>query len=193
MKTNRRNLMLVLAISTLLSAGYAIAQSAQMKPGPMPFSAYDTDGDSRVSADEFYAARNGRIAERAKQGRLMKNLGNAPSFEQLDSDGDGYLTELEVVKGQLSHMQQQRPQRAMGARRQAAGMASFSDFDLNGDGFVKPDEFNQVRTKRQAAKASQGLPMPNAASAPSFESFDANGDGQLTPDEFVPGNRNRVR
>lgn len=75
----------------------------------------------------------------------------------------------------------------------ARAVASFSDFDSNGDGVVTRKEFSQVRSERQAAKASQGYPMRNAASSPSFESFDGNGDGQLTPDEFVPGNPNRMR
>lgn len=195
MKTNRHTMRLVLAVTIFFSAGYATAQMVPNSPGPLPFSAYDANGDNRVSAEEFYAARNDRIADRAKQGRLMKNLGNAPSFEQLDGDGDGYLTELEVVKGQLTQMQQQPSQRAMGrgAGRQAGGMASFADFDLNSDGFVQPDEFNQVRTERQKVKATQGYPMRNAATAPTFESFDTNADGRLTPEEFVPGNRNRVR
>lgn len=97
MKTNRRKLTLVLAVATLLGTGCLMAQMAP--PAPIPFAAYDTDGDNRVSADEYYAVRNARIAERAKDGRMMRNLGNAPSFEQFDSDGDGYLTEIEVVKG----------------------------------------------------------------------------------------------
>ncbi len=194
MKTTRRNMTLVLTMTALFSAGYAMAQMTPNSPAPLSFSSYDTDGDNRVSKDEFYAARNDRIADRAKQGRMMKNLGNAPSFEQFDRDGDGYLTELEVVKGQLTHMQQ-RPQRARGGGtgRQPAGMAGFGDFDLDGDGVVKPDEFNQVRTARQSTKAAQGYPMRNASTSPSFESFDKNGDGQLTPDEFVPGNRKRMQ
>ncbi|MCW8889155.1 MAG: EF-hand domain-containing protein [Sedimenticola sp.] len=194
MKTYRRRMTWVLAITTLLSAGTASAQMQPNPPGPLPFSTYDANGDGRVTAEEYYAARNERIAERAKQGRLMKNLGNAPSFEQFDHDGDGYLTELEMVKGQLDQMQQ-RPQRAMGrgAGRQSAGMARFGDFDLNGDGIVKPDEFDQVRAERQSSKAVQGYPMRNADTAPSFESFDSDGDGVLTPDEFVPGNRQPVQ
>jgi Ca2+-binding EF-hand superfamily protein len=197
MKTNRRKVTLVLAVAALLGTGGLMAQMAP--PAPIPFASYDTNGDNKVSADEYYAARNARIAERAKEGRMMRNLGNAPSFEQFDSDGDGYLSELEVVRGQLTHMQQRRPQGRMGGgpgatpRGGAGAVATFSDFDVNGDGVVTRDEFSQVRSERQAAKASQGYPMRNTASSPSFDSFDGNGDGQLTSDEFVPGNRNKMR
>lgn len=195
MKSNRRNYTLVLAIAALLGGGVLMA--AGPAQGPIPFATYDSNGDGRVSVDEFYTARNARIAERAKAGRMMRNLGNAPAFEQFDTDADGYLSENELLKGQLSQMQENRMNRSMGpmggAGRGAGNMASFADFDNNGDGVVTAEEFAQTRAARQADKAAQGYPMRNAASAPSFESYDANGDGRLTPEEFVPGNPNRMR
>lgn len=188
MRTYKRTLLLGMTIGTLLAAGSLLA----VPPGPIPFSTYDSNGDGRVSADEFYAARNARIGERAREGRLMRNLGNAPAFEAFDSDRDGYLSENELLKGQLSQMQQQRMNRPMvsngGGNRQAAG---FADFDSDGDGVVTAEEFARTRTARQGEKAAQGYPMRNAGSAPGFESFDVNGDGRLTPEEFVPGNPNR--
>ena len=197
MKTNRRVFTLAVAITTLLGAGALMAAPPMPAPGPIPFTAYDSNGDGRISADEFYAARNARIGERAKQGGMMRNLGNAPTFEKFDADADGYLSENELLKGQLSQMQENRMNRPMepmgGAGRGAGGMASFADFDSNGDGVVTAEEFDQTRAARQADKAAQGYPMRNAGSSPSFESFDANGDGRLTPDEFVPGNPNRMR
>lgn len=193
MKTTTRKLTLVMAITTLLGAGVLLAVTPASPPGPIPFTAYDANGDGKLSADEFYAARNARIAERAQQGRMMKNLGNAPAFEALDADGDGYLSETELLKGQLSQMQENRMNRPRGPMagggRGNGAMAGFADFDSNGDGVVTPDEFAQTRAARQAEKAAQGYPMRNAGSAPSFESFDANGDGRLTTEEFVPGRR----
>ncbi|MCW8906648.1 MAG: EF-hand domain-containing protein [Sedimenticola sp.] len=195
MKSNRRRYMLVVAIAALLGGGALLAANPPAQ-GPMAFASYDANGDGRVSPDEFYNARNARIAERAKAGYMMRNLGNAPAFEELDGDGDGYLSELELLRGQNAHMQQHRGRQGgamrgpgQGGMRGAGRQASFADFDGNGDGVVTEDEFNQTRGARQAASAERGSMMRNAASAPSFRSFDRNGDGQLTPDEFVPGNR----
>ncbi|WP_428605060.1 EF-hand domain-containing protein [Sedimenticola sp.] len=193
MKTNTRLITLAMAITALLGSGTLMAVTPAPMPGPIAFATYDTNSDGKVSVEEFYAARNARIGERAKQGRMMKNLGNAPAFEQFDADGDGYLSENELLKGQMNHMLQQRMSRPMGpmagAGRAAPGRASFADFDRNGDGVVTAEEFAETRAARQADKAAQRYPMRNAGSAPSFESYDRNGDGRLTPDEFVPGQR----
>lgn len=194
MKTNRRMITLAVAMTTLLGTGVLMAAGPMSPPGPIPFTTYDANGDGRVSVDEFYAARNARIAEQARKGGMMRNAGNAPAFEQFDTDGDGYLSENELLKGQMAHMQENRMNRPMGGPRGGAGargMASFSDFDSNNDGVVTQEEFDQTRAARQAEKATQGYPMRNAASSPGFASFDSNGDGVLTPDEFVPGSRNR--
>ena len=168
-----------LAVLLLLGAG-----SWAAPPVPMQFAEVDTDGDGRVSAAEFYAARNARIGERAKAGYAMRNLGNAPAFEQLDGDGDGYLSELELLRGQLDHRGAGRADRGPGqGGRQPA---QFSDFDRDGDGAVTQQEFDLTRAERQAARGQDG---PGQVSAPSFASFDRNGDGRLTPDEFTPGRR----
>jgi Ca2+-binding EF-hand superfamily protein len=58
----------------------------------------DADGDDAVSPEEFYAFRASRMAERAAEGRKMKNAANAPAFEDLDLDGDGSLSAEEFKK-----------------------------------------------------------------------------------------------
>ena len=50
------------------------------------FEDLDRDGDGSISKDEFVDFRNQRISERVQQGRSMKRLGEAPSFEELDLD-----------------------------------------------------------------------------------------------------------
>jgi Ca2+-binding EF-hand superfamily protein len=61
---------------------------------------------------------------------------------------------------------------------------SFQDFDLNGDGLITADEFQQARAKRISERASAGFPMRGLSNAPSFEDIDANHDGVVTPAEF---------
>ncbi|TGO03324.1 hypothetical protein PN36_08665 [Candidatus Thiomargarita nelsonii] len=70
------------------------------------FSDFDLNGDGNIVENEFYQARNQRIAERAKQGYQMRNLGNAPSFADLDTNGNGKISAEEFTAHQIQHRQQ---------------------------------------------------------------------------------------
>ncbi|MDJ0712524.1 MAG: hypothetical protein QNJ14_19220 [Woeseiaceae bacterium] len=60
----------------------------------------DTNADSVVTSEEFYAFRAKRVSARAAEGRQLRNAKNAPSFEDLDLDGDGKLSAEEFSKHQ---------------------------------------------------------------------------------------------
>ena len=62
------------------------------------YSDLDANADNAVSAEELYAFRAQRMAERAEAGGKMKNAKNAPSFEDLDLDGDGNLSAEEFAE-----------------------------------------------------------------------------------------------
>lgn len=64
---------------------------------------------------------------------------------------------------------------------------AFSDFDVDGDGFVNEEEFNTLRAERIAERAKEGRQMKGVASAPPFSSIDSNGDGKLDEAEFTAG------
>lgn len=182
----------LLAMALLLHGTAGVAWASEPAPlparGPIPFAAYDRDGDGLISEQEFDAVRAQRIADRAASGARMGNLANAPTFADLDGDHNGWLTPEELAAGQAAQMEQRtgspppsRPAGAMGP----GGMPSFAEFDLNSDGVLTEQEFNQARSERMAARAAQGYPLRNAANAPPFTDFDANGDGQVTPEEFA--------
>ncbi|MCP5444019.1 MAG: EF-hand domain-containing protein [Chromatiaceae bacterium] len=67
------------------------------------FQSFDLDGDGRVSQEEFIEARGARIAERAKQGRMMRGMANMPEFSDIDSDGDGSISADEFAAHQAGH------------------------------------------------------------------------------------------
>lgn len=74
------------------------------------------------------------------------------------------------------------PGRGMGMGR---NMPTFSEYDLNGDGNITEQEFNEARTQRRSERAQQGYPMRNAGNAPTFKELDGNGDGVVNADEFA--------
>ncbi len=67
----------------------------------------------------------------------------------------------------------------------AAQAPSFSQFDLNADKQVTPQEFEKARAQRIAARSDQGRLLRNISQAASFEQLDVNRDGVLTGDELT--------
>jgi hypothetical protein len=63
-------------------------------------------------------------------------------------------------------------------------MPTFQDFDLNKDGKITEEEFNEARAARIADRAQKGYPMRGMGNAASFADIDTNRDGTLSPEEF---------
>jgi len=93
-----------MAVAVLLSSPTS-AQDVQRGMGKnMPaFADFDLDGDGTITEDEFAKARSARIAERAQEGRQMKNLANAPSFDDIDVDDNGGIDPDEFAAHQAEH------------------------------------------------------------------------------------------
>lgn len=77
-----------------------------MGGSPPTFSDFDLDGDGAIDEQEFIDARTKRIAERMKEGRMMRGLTTPHTFSDMDSDGDGSLTAEEFDAGVRDHWQQ---------------------------------------------------------------------------------------
>ncbi|MDH3872125.1 MAG: EF-hand domain-containing protein [Gammaproteobacteria bacterium] len=172
------------------------AQAEEMPArGPIPFAAFDEDGNGLISEQEFHARRAQRMAAREAEGRPMRGAASAPSFSEFDTNADGQLTQDELTAGQKARMEQRRGM-GMGMGRgpgmgQGMGMGmgknmpAFSDYDLDGDGKILEKEFSETRTRRISERTQQGYQMRNIGNAPSFADIDTNGDGEIGSGEFA--------
>jgi Ca2+-binding EF-hand superfamily protein len=75
------------------------------------FSEFDLDGSGVLTEQEFYDARAKRMQQRAKQGYPMFGAATAPTFEQVDGDGDKKVTADEFAAAQRQHHQRMMQQR----------------------------------------------------------------------------------
>ena len=166
--------------------------------GPIPFNAFDHDANGFISAEEFDVTRNARMAMKASENRPMHGKANMCSFTEIDKDGDGKLTKEELVSGQQAHMQARREmmrqskgmghgmRKGMGhGMRTSKNMATFSDFDIDGDGSIVETEFIEARSQRVKQMEQQGRQMRNMSHAPSFADIDLDDDGKVSHDEFT--------
>lgn len=191
MSNTRRVIAIGLAFAFAVVTRQSVANAEEVPArGPIPFSAFDENGDGAISEEEFYEARGERMATRATEGRPMRGAAKAPTFSDLDADGDGKLDPEELTAGQNAQAEKLRGA-GMGQGRGAGqgmgrekNMPSFDDYDLDGDGTIVEKEFQEARAKRISERAEQGYPMKNIGSAPAFGDLDSDGDGKLSREEF---------
>ena len=63
-------------------------------------------------------------------------------------------------------------------------MPSFSEYDINSNGFIEENEYQEARDKRMSERAQEGKVLKNAGNAPSFTDIDTNKDGKVDQVEF---------
>lgn len=63
-------------------------------------------------------------------------------------------------------------------------MPKFSDYDLNQDGAITEEEFQEGHTKRMSKLAEEGRMLRNAGEAPAFSEIDTDKDGKINTEEF---------
>jgi len=94
-------LLLVLAAPT--NAAHHECKQGHHGPGKPTFAQVDADGDGGISEQELMEFRGKRMAEKAKEGRQLKNAAKAPAFADIDSNGDGAISEEEFAAHQAEH------------------------------------------------------------------------------------------
>ncbi len=133
----------------------------------------DGDGDGRISRAEFdsgqakQAERRAAVEKRmAERGRAAgkRQLPQAPTFDQLDGNRDGYIVRSEL----RAWHEQQRPQREAEMRKRFD--ERFSAADANGDG--------------KLSRAEVEANMPQLARR--FAWLDEDRDGLLTKEDLQP-------
>jgi len=166
----------------LLITAFATSALALQAQG-MSFADFDTNNNGVVSEQEFNDAKNQRIAARAKEGRQMRGLANAPSFASIDINQDGQLTVDE-----MQQMQQGRgnkgQRRGLDKKMARPPQPVFADFDLDNDNSLSEQEYYDARNKRIGDRAKEGRQMRGLANVAAFADIDVNDDGKVSPGEF---------
>lgn len=134
----------ILAIVMLPLAARADCQNMNQPPA---FSDFDGDHNGFISEEELNACRAQRMAAMAEAGKPMKGAKTMPDFKDIDTNGDGKLTEAELVAAQQAHRAQMKAAHSAHGMGHGAGhdmgmkMPGFSDIDTNGDGCIDAGEF----------------------------------------------------
>jgi len=69
------------------------------------FGDFDLNGDGHITESELQEAHNKLMAQHAKEGRMMQNADNAPTFADIDADKNGKISLEEFQKHQTERMQ----------------------------------------------------------------------------------------
>lgn len=147
------------------------------------FAKIDADSDKFISEKELNTFREERMKVKEEKGKQMKNADKAPTFESLDLDKDGKISESEFLSAHKK-MTKNNKNSKKGRNNMKPNIPEFKDLDKDRNGMVSEEEYIEFRQARMKAQADKGGQMKNAANAPTFESIDTNKDGNIDETEF---------
>ena len=108
-----KNLKTVLLSVALVCTTVVVAQDLPNR-GPAPFAIYDADGSGSISKDEFDSLKEKKMNQKVEEGKLLKNAGSSPVFEDIDTNKDGNISKEELKIFQDSRLQQRGSNMPMG-------------------------------------------------------------------------------
>lgn len=160
------------SIGLMMTGAYTT--SLAQPPVPPNFASMDKDGDGRVNEQEFQAFRAERMAQRAAEGRPMRNAASAPNFAEIDADGDSYLSKDEFK----AHAKMMRQSRKGAGMKKNCARPNFSKLDANGDGTIQRTEFDEFyvtsTAKVQPPVVAATPNATNVVSTPQSDTVKAN-------------------
>ena len=121
----------------------------------------------------------------AQQGR------QAPQFEDMDADGDGFVSERELTDFRAERMAQRSAEGK--PMKNAGNVPTFATLDTDQDGLLSPEEFEAMREARMAAHRGSGCgsgmgrgecQRGAGRKMASFEDIDLDGNGCISREEL---------
>jgi len=116
------------------------------------FEEYDLNGDGKITQSELEEGRAKRMEQRAKEGKMQRNAGNAPAFADMDKNKDGSINQEEFRLHQMEQMKKWKCAVNGTGMGQGKGMmrnaSSFEEIDTNKDGVISREEFRVHQIQR---------------------------------------------
>lgn len=116
------------------------------------FAEFDLNNNGAITQKELEEARAKRMNQKAKEGKMLRNVGNAPAFATMDKNNDGILNQEEFRLHQTEQMKNNKgnccPGQGTRARKNAGNKPAFSDIDTNNDGSISQEEFRLHQSQR---------------------------------------------
>lgn len=118
------------------------------------FAEFDLNNDGAITQKELEEARAKRMSQKAKEGKMLRNAGNAPAFTTMDKNNDGILNQEEFRLHQTEQMKKKSncvgncPGQGKRSGRNVGNPPSFSDIDTNNDGTISQEEFQLHQSQR---------------------------------------------
>lgn len=152
---------------------------------------FDLDNNGQITQNEFNEAYAKRIGKRVKEGKMMRNAANAPSFSHIDTNHDGVIVPLEFKAYKIEKMKKMK--RAMDRKVRNKFQKNISDtfvkIDTDHSGQLSLEEFRtfrmkQIMQRKKRMMLKKSMRKKRRRNVPRFVDFDLDNNGKITRIEF---------